>query len=72
MTIEPGIADLVEAWEGRAAAPDWDRYGTCKICRAVTGQACASMASSIAGGQVIGPRRELSVAHGSRPVLKGR
>lgn len=71
MTIEPGIADLVESYEG-VAVPDWTRYGTCKICRAVTGQACASMASSVAGGQVVGPRRELSVAHGSRPVLKGR
>lgn len=72
MSIEPGIADLVEAFEGRAAAPDWARYGLCPICRAVTGAACVSMSSSVAGGRPVGPRRELPVAHASRRVLRGR
>jgi hypothetical protein len=70
VSIEPGLADLVDV--GPDVVTDWDAYRTCPICRAAIGERCFAMFAAVVDGQTAGPRKRLTVPHGSRRRRRGR
>jgi hypothetical protein len=70
MSLEPGLADLVDA--AMIVAPDWGHFRACPICKAPPGKACTAMFSAVRDGRPDGPPKVLSIAHGYRKRRRGQ
>lgn len=71
MSIEPGIASMVENLEVFAAT-DWTAYRACPVCRSPIGRACTAMWARVENGQRAGGPVDLKVPHAARKRLAGR